>query len=75
MNRLVVATLILLASLCGACSDACETLVAETCARHGEDSSTCVARTQELESRSAAQDRLCERALMMVRSLSENVPE
>lgn len=72
MNRLVVIISLLLALNCVACSNACETLVDQTCATHGEESLTCISRAQELESPSPSQERLCERALMLVRSIPES---
>lgn len=79
MIRLGVITLLLITSIVvgcvSGCSDACETLVEETCARHGEDSLTCMSRSRELESRSSAHTRLCERALMLMRSLPESEQE
>ncbi len=72
MIKLVVATLLLLTSGAVGCTDACQTLADKACARHGETSLICVSRSRELEQRSAGQTRICERALMLMRSLPES---
>jgi len=75
MNKLGLTAILLLTSIAGGCTDACETLVEETCARHGEESLTCITRSRELDSRSSAHARICERALMLMRSLPESEQE
>lgn len=75
MIRLGVLTLLLLTSASAGCTDACRTLADEACSRHGEASLICVSRTRELEQRSMGQTRICERALMLMRSLPESDQE
>ncbi len=75
MIRLGLVAILLLTSVTGGCSDACEMLAEETCASHGDDSVACLTRIRELDSHSAAHTRICERALMLMRSLPESEQE
>lgn len=72
MKTLVYAVFLLLIWGGLGCSDSCGTLVDTACEKHGEDSVTCIARARELEETSVRRERLCERALMLYRSLPEN---
>jgi hypothetical protein len=72
MIKLGLIAILLLISVAGGCTDACETLVEETCARHGDDSAICLTRTHELDSHSNGHTKVCERALMLMRSLPES---
>jgi len=72
MKPLVYAFIFLLLSICLGCGDSCATLVDAACEKHGEDSVTCIARARELEETSAGRERLCERALMLYRSMPES---
>jgi len=72
MRRVACFLLLLLLFLIGGgCGSSCDTLVEEACEKHGEDSITCVSRLKELEDLSRKEKKLCERALIMYRSLPE----
>lgn len=72
MRRVACITAVLLCCLEVGCGNGCESLVNEACERHGDDSITCVSRTQELDELGRKDQRLCDRALILYRSLAES---
>lgn len=66
-----MAIALLLALSAAGCESSCGQLVSESCAKNGEESLTCITRGNELAEASGGRDRLCERCLMLYRSLPE----
>lgn len=51
------------------CEDACRGLAEETCRVHGDDSLICVTKEMQSGSVTSEKERLCERSLILYRSL------
>ncbi|MBL8784487.1 MAG: hypothetical protein JNJ59_06280 [Deltaproteobacteria bacterium] len=66
-----LAALVVVAQALGftACSDECDTLIEETCARVGEDKDSCKRLRQKVQNPSPEDKRLCGQALKLTQRL------
>ncbi|MBM4355075.1 MAG: hypothetical protein FJ109_15040 [Deltaproteobacteria bacterium] len=68
MRSVAILTVCLLFLSLSGCGDACVTLAEESCARHGEDSAVCIARSNPAAESAPDRQAACRRALMLYRS-------